>query len=489
MPNWALLRYALVFKPDAPSHDPFDERSGNGPDATAQSRTTVRGQLMSYSAHTFKYQHRTALHMLLINGRRFRAMRWDRSGVIASEAVDYLKSVRGMKSLLQVLYAFSKFNDQQQGRDTTVVELLPESCGWQRMEAVGAPCDLDLDVREGPVQDASKIHSTFLEEFNLRPRASSATEPYASLDDPSQCCVDNHDDSFHSSQPPILPVFTHVRKLFQQTLLASRPRYVITVRDHLYLVAKPIFEGSGMIGRGTRCYVALEWHTQRLVLLKDTWRPHYLGNEPEGAIIQKLNLEGVSYVPTLIAYEDVCDIVVGGGNMKGEPQETETSNYSPVTGNKQVISSMEDSDEELEGTDANTRGQGRLQQKARRWVPELPSTAEEELEHEDDVGLPPSDVPPEIPAAAVPQDTIPPVAKSKTSRPGRGTKRSQQDVIAEDKRTQGSRLRHLIHTRLVAKDICLSFTEFTSSQQLVRIVLHCATGMFPELCYDQVLIP
>ena len=58
----------------------------------------------------------------------------------------------------------------------------------------------------------------------------------------------------------------------------------------------------------------------------------------------------------------------------------------------------------------------------------------------------------------------------------RGKKRTAEDVAAEDRRIQGTGLRHLVHSRTVMRDICLPFTEFTSSQQLVQIVLECIVG-------------
>ncbi|TFK78765.1 hypothetical protein K466DRAFT_471400, partial [Polyporus arcularius HHB13444] len=40
----------------------------------------------------------------------------------------------------------------------------------------------------------------------------------------------------------------------------------------------------------------------------------------------------------------------------------------------------------------------------------------------------------------------------------------------------GAGLRHMVHTRLVVKEICLPLTAFTSSRQLVRIIYGCITA-------------
>ncbi|TFK78153.1 hypothetical protein K466DRAFT_440952, partial [Polyporus arcularius HHB13444] len=121
-----------------------------------------------------------------------------------------------------------------------------------------------------------------------------------------------------------------------------------------YLVGKHIFIAFGMIGRGTRGYVALEWKTQRFVFLKDSWRACYTGVESEGTILSVLNANGVTNVPTVVQHSDVF--------------------------------------------------------------------------------FPPDEV-----------------------KPGAG-------------------LRHMVHTRLVVKEICLPLTAFTSSKQLVRIIYGCITA-------------
>ena len=58
-------------------------------------------------------------------------------------------------------------------------------------------------------------------------------------------------------------------------------------------------------------------------------------------------------------------------------------------------------------------------------------------------------------------------------------------MIADD---QGAGLRHMVHTRLVVKEVCLPITAFTSSNQLVRLIYECITGTLitggPNSCAD-----
>ena len=82
-------------------NDPYDDVPTHDPDTDVLTRKAVRGQVMSYNEHNFAYQHRTAMYHLFINGECFRAMRWDRSGVIVTEAINYVRSPAGTKALLE----------------------------------------------------------------------------------------------------------------------------------------------------------------------------------------------------------------------------------------------------------------------------------------------------------------------------------------------------------------------------------------------------
>ncbi|KAM5541548.1 hypothetical protein V8D89_004738 [Ganoderma adspersum] len=66
-----------------------------------------------------------------------------------------------------------------------------------------------------------------------------------------------------------------------------------------YLVGRPVFRASDMVGRGTRGYVALNCKTGRFVWLKDAWRAAYAITETEGDVLRKLNEASVENVPTL----------------------------------------------------------------------------------------------------------------------------------------------------------------------------------------------
>ncbi|EJF59437.1 hypothetical protein DICSQDRAFT_108823, partial [Dichomitus squalens LYAD-421 SS1] len=144
-------------------------------------------------------------------------------------------------------------------------------------------------------------------------------------DDPTATCNHQIDHPLDPERPDIRPVFEYVRTLFHESVSKGWPRYKVTVDGRVYLIGKPITDPSGLIGRGTRGYVAVEWETQRFVFLKDAWRPYYADLEYEGDMLQKLNTAKVSCVPTLVCH----------GRVEG--QETEASEYSPITGHKTIV--------------------------------------------------------------------------------------------------------------------------------------------------------
>ena len=105
-------------------------------------------------------------------------------------------------------------------------------------------------------------------------------------------------------------VFKYLREKFAASLGDDAPRYRLSVPtdrggNKYYLVGKPVFEACGMVGRGTRGYIAVDVHTKRFVWLKDVWRACYVNVDPEGEILSKLHKANVSRIPTLLYAGDL----------------------------------------------------------------------------------------------------------------------------------------------------------------------------------------
>ncbi|RPD68720.1 hypothetical protein L226DRAFT_317031 [Lentinus tigrinus ALCF2SS1-7] len=333
----------------------------------------------------------------------------------------------------------------------------------------------DLDHAERAFDDISGIHEVFLN--------SDVAATYGALCVAGKKCKLHQKPTHrcrgsHRSPPDIIPVFSFIRELFRESLKEDLPRYELTVDGRKYLVGQHIFLGFGLVGRGTRGYVALDWETQRFVFLKDSWRPYYPGVEQEGEILSKLNEKKVRNVPTLIGYGDVCDVTRG----KAVAQETLASLYHPISGKKKV-------DWDQPPFPQSARPVTEVQAEFEQWVSKMwqkndPNRPDKRVWHSDSkavkqkllrlyarkkaTGKSAPTGPAFLPGpskSARKTNTQPPAPRRK--------KRTADTMIAEDRRIQGGGLRHMIHTRLVEKEICLPFTEFTSSRQLVRIIFDC----------------
>ena len=479
------MEMLVEFKRGGTGSDPFDDISFHDPDVTAKTRTAVRGQLMSYSERLFSYQHRSAVFFLLVNSDKFRVMRWDRSGVVVTEAIDYVGTIEGTKALLEVMYAFTKLRRALQGIDTSAARLAENSCGWQRMDFLAQPDLNDLNSEEvwfdGPIHEVF-WNEEFATTFGCLTGRSNARMHY----DPICRC------SGHKNPLPVIPVLSHVRQMFCNSLVEGFPRYRLMVDGQEYLVGRHVFLGSGMIGRGTRGYVALEWKTQRFVFLKDCWRPGYEGVEVEGAILSELNQQDVANVPTVVRYGDVHD------SLEGEDrpcrQETEASRFHPNRGDKNVDVHLPSFANTIKPpTQAKKLARfvkkAELNTKIKNTVPTetksapLPKPYVETVELDSDASTDPSRVRVVNAAASAPKleafgsiTDVPSTPIPKPTSTLHGTKRKHDALLTEDQRKPGEGLRHMVHTRLVVKEICIPLTGFTSSQQFVRILTECLIG-------------
>ncbi|KAI0631771.1 hypothetical protein C8Q77DRAFT_158845 [Trametes polyzona] len=263
-PHWADQMVAVEFKRGAneTDRDPFDDRDDSKVDASAEGRKAVRGQLIDYAENIFRYQHRTALFMLVIIGRRCRFLRWDRSGTLVTRSMDYYEN---HQLFLEMLWRMSNLTDEQLGCDPSATRIYPRTAEYHYMEKLSLPDVDDLDHTERTLQEI----------------------------------------------PSSDRVFRYVRDMFCTSLEEEWPRYKLEVVDggkkYYFLVGKPVFYASGMAGRGTRGFVAWDCQRKRFVWLKDAWRAHYELVDQEGAILRELNAKGVSYVPTVYCHGDVLN--------------------------------------------------------------------------------------------------------------------------------------------------------------------------------------
>ncbi|KAI0324566.1 hypothetical protein GY45DRAFT_1375457 [Cubamyces sp. BRFM 1775] len=261
-PHWGDQLVPVEFKRHETNQDPFDDSNELKVDANAKTRKEVRGQIISYAEIIFRVQHRIALFMLLVIGRNFRVLRWDRSGTIVTRAVDY---VANPHILCEVLWRMSLQSEEQLGVDPSATRLFPEDDDYKLMDILAGQSKTDLAA----------------EERKLKP----------------------------SELRPNPPTFAYVRELFQASIDPKWTRYRVEVPDgdttRTFLIGGPSFYARGMAGRGTKGFVAWDRQTGRFMWLKDAWRLDYERMDREGDILKHLNDCNVANVPTLCCHGDI----------------------------------------------------------------------------------------------------------------------------------------------------------------------------------------
>ncbi|TBU40884.1 hypothetical protein BD309DRAFT_992772 [Dichomitus squalens] len=240
-PSWTDQIVSVVFSPYFP-----------------ENRQRVFNRISTIVDVLFAAQQRVFVFVLLVIGRSFRLIRWDRAGAIYTNAT----------ALLNCLQRISALDDSTLGFDPSASRVLPGDVDFLRMDI------------------AALEHSTD--------------------GDHSERDLDSEVSGDHI-------VFRYARTLFRSSLATDWPRHKLRVPCgsswRYYLVGKPTFRADGVMGRGTRGYVALDCETRRFVWLKDAWRAAYMISCREGDVLEKLNDAGVENVPTLVCHGDIDDQV------------------------------------------------------------------------------------------------------------------------------------------------------------------------------------
>ena len=265
-PHWADQAGYAEFKSGKggyTKYDPFSDAEGNS-EPPAGERTKSRGQSMTFAELVCAMQQRVFLFMLYVIGRRFRLLRWDRAGVIFSPLVDYFEDP---EPLLEFLWRLSHLGDTALGLDPSATRISYQGRDWKTMDRVAQDTRYDFDHQERDLDVGELVPETF--------------------------------------------TWKYVREMFAESIEDPEwPRYKLHVNVAPrttcgFLVGKPIVRTNGLVGPGTRCYVAFDCDERRLVWLKDSWRAAYELVETEGEILACLNAAGVENVPTLVCHGDV----------------------------------------------------------------------------------------------------------------------------------------------------------------------------------------
>ncbi|KAI0359627.1 hypothetical protein OH77DRAFT_1043374 [Trametes cingulata] len=242
--DWSTIELSIECKRSGELDDVFDDKEPTGQPFSERRRENL-GQIMNYATLVFERQQRTHHYTVIIFASNARIVRWDRSGAVFSPAFNYKKEPA---KLGLFLWRFSHASAKARGHDSTAFRVLLDSDDHALMVKFAAQ-----KLSEGD----------------------------------------------------------HARQLFAESLVDNWPWWKLTVGAgpgcRQYLVGKPSFIAPGVVGRGTRGYVALDPTDPKhpFVYLKDCWRLEHLRSEQEGAILAYLNEKGVRYIPTGLCHGDV----------------------------------------------------------------------------------------------------------------------------------------------------------------------------------------
>ncbi|TBU36379.1 hypothetical protein BD309DRAFT_1024377, partial [Dichomitus squalens] len=221
-PRWADQSVPIHVQAHRAGIDPFDDDAPqDGYGTLERSRTRVLNRISDIADILFSAQQRVFLFILFFVGRRFRVLRWDRAGVVATHAIDYYEKPH---ILCVIIWRIGQLDESSLGFDPSATRVLPGDIDFTRMDFASLETDTDMSDTERRLDESE---------------------------------VREH------------PVFEYVRSLFRTSLSDDWPRYKLQVnngkRSRAYLMGKPTFRALELLGRGTRGYVAYECETGRFV--------------------------------------------------------------------------------------------------------------------------------------------------------------------------------------------------------------------------------
>lgn len=264
--DWSRIDLSIECSIDGIDYDPFDDEETHDNQHTATKRKKIFSRITSLVERVFLYQHRTWYYVILILAHHARIIRFDSTCIFVTTKFNY--KISGA-ILTDFLCRFSHCDVNMRGHDPSAIRLEPgnpliaKMRHFARSEGTAEkPEDYVQQIFEASLDDSWLWHKL---EVHVRPEAGQLR-------------------SLDSSQP-------------------QGPK-------RFFVVGKPCFYAGGVVGRGTRGYIAVEVDDNgelvgSYVYLKDTWRVDRPGRSQEGFTLAALNLRGVPFVPTLVCHGDL----------------------------------------------------------------------------------------------------------------------------------------------------------------------------------------
>ncbi|TBU38456.1 hypothetical protein BD309DRAFT_994448 [Dichomitus squalens] len=204
------------------------------------------GQNIAYAAEILRRQHRHCCYSVFVFGRKARLARWDRAGAIVTEAFDL---VDDPLPLCEFFWLFSQnLSEAQRGYDLTAHPVLSPDDSERFHQAIRKHAETQLS-KQKTIEEAVKEH------------------------------------------------------YFEDCVVSMWITTASADTEQQFLVSRPLLTPLTFVGRAYRLYWALECSTNRIVLLKDSWRYPLDHFQREGTIMEVLS--DVPNVPSVVCHGDV----------------------------------------------------------------------------------------------------------------------------------------------------------------------------------------
>ena len=236
--SWAWAELVVEVKQQSSGSHPFGQ--GNGRSATLLDgvhHQRSRGQLIEYASEILRRQHRCFVFVISIYGDQARFLRFDRSGVIVSDAFNYRTSTHIMGEFIYRLFKTGTAADR--GHDPTAV--LASEADTEFFRGLHLPGssvarnEIELDELERAANRGWPV-------YRLR-----ITAPFSPL-------------VFASKESSSKQVYARAVRADDMTVTRE------------FLVGRPMFSGRSLISRGTKVFVGYDTEVKIPVVIKDAWR-------------------------------------------------------------------------------------------------------------------------------------------------------------------------------------------------------------------------
>ncbi|KZT63787.1 hypothetical protein DAEQUDRAFT_88447, partial [Daedalea quercina L-15889] len=281
----------------SPTHDSAPTASAKPPTASVGSKAgaflrlnaeggaQTMGQMAEYVSKVLRRRFLSCFFTIFVCREYAWLLRWDRAGLVVSEPFNFLQQPYLLHNFF---YRFASMNDVQRGEDPTVIPASAEDATCMRS------------------------FNNFKTDYERDAFKAALVDPVRKSLWPVYKILMPEDDMISAAD------LERGEKSRRTAPGSSSPR----MRE--FLISRPHFMSSSVVGRGTLCHIAYDVSEKRAVFLKQYWRLDFQTHHPEGEVYMRLHSKKVEYIATPIAAGDVRP-------CGGEPQCTRTQEFLPGT--------------------------------------------------------------------------------------------------------------------------------------------------------------